>query len=377
MDGEFTLMEISSKKIDFKILDGLRGIAAVYVVINHCRGNLLMGGTEYAKLVPQSQWNYFTKLYYASLQLTSLGREFVIFFFVLSGFSIAHSLTKNNEAAAFYKRRTVRLYPPYLIALIYAGLVFFFVQRCIPTQLPEGSEPVYKNINFIFSNVFYVPKGSLIPQFWSLTHEVLFYLVIPILFARFSNVFVWLTVAGFVVGTFLTANGVAGSDILQQFLFDYGIFFSIGIMVYKNLGRIRQLVTMKKPVFFLMFTVLFLAMIVTKFWLGEYNRVTPFLSAILSVIMIVNFLHHRIDNLLITFFGKMSYTIYITHFASIFVYVILLDYLGFPYHLKITNSWVWISGVLFCLVMSIPFYYIAEAPTKKLLERMRKNRGAS
>lgn len=33
-------------KIDFKILEGIRGIAAFYVVINHCRGNMLIGGSE-------------------------------------------------------------------------------------------------------------------------------------------------------------------------------------------------------------------------------------------------------------------------------------------------------------------------------------------
>ena len=37
---------------NFKILDGLRGIAATYVVINHCRGNNLIGGSDLSKIVP-------------------------------------------------------------------------------------------------------------------------------------------------------------------------------------------------------------------------------------------------------------------------------------------------------------------------------------
>ena len=79
-------------KLNFKILDGLRGIASTYVLLNHARGNLLMGGNEYSKIKPILNWSFTEKLYYSSLQLTTLGTEFVILFFILSGFSIAYSL---------------------------------------------------------------------------------------------------------------------------------------------------------------------------------------------------------------------------------------------------------------------------------------------
>lgn len=88
-------------KPNFKILDGLRGIAATYVLINHSRGNLLMGGAEYAKINPVNQWSIIDKLYFSALQLTSLGREFVILFFILSGFSIAFSLQKKPQHLIF------------------------------------------------------------------------------------------------------------------------------------------------------------------------------------------------------------------------------------------------------------------------------------
>ena len=82
---------------NFQILDCLRGIAAFYVVINHCRGNLLIGGSEIAETIPVEDWSIVTKLYYAALRFTSLGGEFVIFFFVLSGFSIAYSLRNQQK----------------------------------------------------------------------------------------------------------------------------------------------------------------------------------------------------------------------------------------------------------------------------------------
>src|SRR5665647_1005420 len=100
-----------AQKIDFKILDGLRGIAALYVVFNHARGNLFIGGIKYAQIKDISRWSIWEKLYFSALRLTSLGKEFVILFFILSGFSIAYSLSKSHSKIQFYLRRVIRIYP--------------------------------------------------------------------------------------------------------------------------------------------------------------------------------------------------------------------------------------------------------------------------
>lgn len=165
-------------KPNFKILDGLRGIAAMYVVINHSRGNLLIGGNEYAKIIPMQQWTIFDKLYYSILQVTSISREFVILFFILSGFSIDYSLQKKSFVSQFYRRRIIRLYPPYLMALIWAALVFFIANKNAP-ELTDTFHSVFNSISTIISNLLYIPDGAFIGQFWSLSHEVIFYLLIP------------------------------------------------------------------------------------------------------------------------------------------------------------------------------------------------------
>ena len=163
-------------KPNFKILDGLRGIAATYVLINHSRGHLLAGGNDYAKIIPISKWSLWDKIYYSSLQLTSLGRESVILFFILSGFSIAYSLQKKIILTDFYKRRIIRLYPPYLMALMWAEHVFQNSNRLTPLN-NVGMMSVFESTHHIFNNLLYNPFGDLIGQFWSLTHEVIFYLI--------------------------------------------------------------------------------------------------------------------------------------------------------------------------------------------------------
>ncbi|TXJ25858.1 MAG: acyltransferase [Chitinophagaceae bacterium] len=359
-------------KPDFRILDGLRGIAAVYVVFNHCRGNLLMGGAKYSEIVPAEQWSMLTKLYYAALQFTSLGTEFVIFFFVLSGFSIAHSLTRKPGLGGFYLRRLIRLYPPYIMALFYAGLVFFLVQTFAPAQLAEEDlKPVYYNAEYIFSNLVYIPKGALIGQFWSLSHEVIFYILIALLFSGYLRLYFILSIIGYLAGVIINWKGLSGETILTRFVFDYNIFFSIGIALYINYAKVASRFVFKKFIFWMVACFFFVVMVIVKFYMGDNNRLSMLISAFLSMIMVVNFLYHKVDNWLLGFFGKMSYTIYISHLASVFLFTIILDKLEFPYHSQITKPYIWLLGVLFCLLAAIPFYYAAEYPTKKLLNRLR------
>ena len=108
---------ISEKpRIAFDILDSIRGIAALYVAIAHCRGTLWMGGSEFQKLFPRNTWAISDYLVFGSSMLTRLAVEFVIVFFVLSGFSIAYSLSANKSPLQFYKRRFIRIYPSYVVA---------------------------------------------------------------------------------------------------------------------------------------------------------------------------------------------------------------------------------------------------------------------
>ena len=69
----------------------------------------------------------------------------------------------------------------------------------------------------------------------------------------------------------------------------------------------------------------------------------------------------------------MSYTLYVTHFAAIYLWAFLLQAMGIQ-AVKSPSPWLWATAVPFALLVSWCFYAIAERPAMKLLERLRESR---
>jgi len=358
-------------KINFKILENIRGIAALYVVINHCRGHLLIGGNELSSILPIEEWGVLTKVYYGLLQFTSLGSEFVVIFFVLSGFSISYSISKNTKFRQFYVKRIIRLYPPFILALIYAAIVFLLIHD---TVVLDGNS-VFNSVSTALRNFFYMPSGALIPQFWSLPLEVVFYILAPfVLFSKLTKAFYYLFSIGLFVFSFFTSvNNLAHDYTAISFLLDYNIYFVIGILVHTNLDRIRNLKIFEtKKILILGSVIIIPLMIYLNSIFGYYNKFSFLFAAIYSIILIVCFLNLKIQITFIKYIGKISYTLYISHFASIYMYLYILKSADIINDLPIQNPLVWVGGVVFSILLAIPFYYIAEKPTILLLTKLRQ-----
>ena len=356
------------KTVDFKILDGLRGISALYVVFNHARGNLFIGGAKYAALKDISLWDMREKIFFSILRLTSLGREFVILFFVLSGFSIAFSLSKNNSIKDFYLRRIIRIYPPYIFSLIWAFLVFIFLRNFTPSALPANSQSVFSSFSAALKNLLYIDNGSLVIQFWSLKYEVIFYALIPFFILK-KELYLVTSLLIAIISFCMNWSGLTGTTILGQYVWDYNIYFALGICCFHYYNIIAPKFLFKnKKIFFIVSTGLFLVMVVFKFWMNfDRDKFTLLIASLFSVTLLFNFLHHKIKNPVLMFLGDLSYTIYISHFASLMLLLGILLKTGIVSSAEIQNKYLWLTGIPFAIFFSYIFYRIIEKPTIEFL----------
>lgn len=175
-------------------LDGLRGIAALVVVIHHC----MLTVPELSKSVTDAHAHDVGSLTWwvthTPVHLLWDGTEAVFVFFVLSGFVLSLPIAEGRGAAwmAYYPRRLCRLYIPAAAGLVLALLTVAVVAR--PTHVhdsgwvamhaaqPHGLAQALRALLLVGgSSVLDTPL-------WSLKWEVVFSVCLP-LYVLGSRVF--------------------------------------------------------------------------------------------------------------------------------------------------------------------------------------------
>ncbi len=102
------------QQVRFEFIEGLRGLAAFYVVLHHASANVLSSPDRVAGL---------PRIAYAGLQLFNYGGFAVSLFIVLSGFCLMLPVTRHPELRVargwrdFFARRAMRILPPYYAVL--------------------------------------------------------------------------------------------------------------------------------------------------------------------------------------------------------------------------------------------------------------------
>ena len=182
-------------------LDGLRGLAAFYVMVGHARWLLWEGYREGFQNHPAS-YSVMNKALMYFFSLFKYGHEAVLFFFVLSGFVIhlryARRMAEQGMAAKFdwapfVWRRARRLYPPLLAAMGLALILdnigkangFAIYSQNTPYPLINASVvshldgvTLLGNLAFLMNT--YVPVFGCNGPLWSLKFEWWFYMIYPL-----------------------------------------------------------------------------------------------------------------------------------------------------------------------------------------------------
>lgn len=203
-------------------LDALRGVAVLAVVGVHVGERLFAG---YGRVV-ESRF--------------ALGHFGVTLFFFCSGFIIPVSLERQGSLRRFWARRFFRLYPLYWCSLV-AALVLAALGRFALPEVFRASPGAALTANATMLQAFLgVPDA--IGTYWTLAFEMLFYVLVSLLFlVRLHRCVVPLTAALFLAPVVtktvlpLLRGTSSGSD-LHGLIFTTGTMF-LGTVVYRCYRR--------------------------------------------------------------------------------------------------------------------------------------------
>ncbi|AFZ16046.1 acyltransferase family protein [Allocoleopsis franciscana] len=171
-----------NSKSHFTWIDFLRGISAFGIVLYHVRVDLWVGWVAISTQ-PESFSFFDRAVALLSIPIPFL-RPSVMLFFLVSGFGIHYSysaLGRLWELKSYSIRRLLRIYPPYIAAVIGCILIEWILR----VQFNQEVSPIAKVWQTVFMVQNYSPDAGQMytnPALWSLPIEVELYVAYPIFY---------------------------------------------------------------------------------------------------------------------------------------------------------------------------------------------------
>ena len=174
------------RSFDLRAFDGLRGLAALYIVAHHARIDLWEGSHR-----ALASGGIAAVVAFATVPLR-YGAEVVLLFFLLSGFvihlrqarSVAQGEVVSFDVRSFFGRRARRLVPPLLLALVLTAVLDVAGSHATPSVYDaySGGRSVFTlAMNALFLQGFAAPTFGSNSALWSLSYEAIFYGLYPLL----------------------------------------------------------------------------------------------------------------------------------------------------------------------------------------------------
>lgn len=367
----------ADSKRHYTILDGLRGVAAVMVVIFHVLETFTNG--NHAK------------------QILNHGYLAVDFFFLLSGFVIGYAYDDRwtkMTLGDFFKRRLIRLHPM-IIAGMFTGAIAFYGQAS-PIWPQISSIPLGKLLLVMLIGASLLPVPSSLDirgwaemhplngPAWSLFFEYIANILYALFVRRFSN---WLlSVMVFIAGAALIHLAVTSSngDLIGGWSVEWHQF-RIGItrLLYPFfagllLNRVAK-PTHVKNAFLWCSILLVVVLALPRIYAGGplwINGLYESLCVVLVFPLIVYLgaggeLNEGLPARLCKFLGNISYPLYIIHYPFIYLFMAWVvnnkidPASGVPASLIIVA----ISILVVTVALAYAFLKVYDEPVRKWLSR--------
>lgn len=294
--------------------------------------------------------------------LVDFGSSGVYAFFVISGFSVSHSITKSSGYADYMARRLFRILPVYYLYILTVGLI-----------IGASAENLIMHL-LLVSWLDVDIANSILQVEWSIPVEVFWYLVIPLMFAIARRGGWQLAV---VVGISFISYGVAErvSDAagferlaLHWSPFKYGFLFALGVAAFMIRDR-----WLSMPAWVSDAAVLFAALLIGAHLVRPMME--PLFVAGLATAAIVAF--GRSSSLTVrTLFlsppalwiGAVSYSLYLAH-MPIFRWLRTMMDNGTPL--------LFVVGTSLALALALASYVLVERPSIALGRRIGRRRAVA
>jgi peptidoglycan/LPS O-acetylase OafA/YrhL len=302
--------EILKTKQHFEILDGLRGVAAIAIVVFH-----------FMEIVYLPEKNFIAHGFLA-----------VDFFFCLSGFVIAYAYDDRigkMGLSAFFKSRLIRLHPM-VIAGTVLGLIAFLFNPF--TSIPEGYT-TGKIAMIFFATLLMIPNPVMADRYfnvfglnapaWSLFWEYIANIIYALVLYRLKRVFL-LVLAAIAAITLCYVSHSANGSLLGGWagenFWDGGARIAYSFLAGMLIFRFNWIIKNKLG-FLGLSALLLLAFLVPH---SELNWLTQLLVVLVYFPLLVAIgaganLSQSLKAICV-FLGKLSYPLYMTHYAVMWIF---------------------------------------------------------
>lgn len=360
MSRQKSTEQYTQYKQHFLVLDGLRGVAALAVVVFHFMEWII---TDFTK-------NFIAHGFLA-----------VDFFFCLSGFVIAYAYDNRIETLGlktFFKLRFIRLHPLVVLGSV-LGLLGFFLDPFSNEAAQIGSGMIAL---LFLGSLFLIPLPFMADRafnlfgfnapawslFWEYVANILYALILHKLSKTILLLLTMFAAAGICIILFRTGNLLGGwsKDNFWDGSIRVAYSFLAGMLVYRSNWII------KNNLGFTGLTFMLLLAFLMPF--GKWNWLTESFAVIIYFPLIVSLgagtkLREKVKKLCMLS-GSVSYPLYMTHYAFVWIFG--------HYYLTQKPSSTELATVVLCgTLLLIAVGYLAmkfyDTPVRKYLQSRWKS----
>lgn len=349
----------------FEPIEGLRGYLALWVAAGHAMQFTVMGQ------------------HLGPLDPTAAVQSFMI----VSGFVITHLVLAKDERYQIYiMRRFFRLFPAYVVCI---GISWFIVDQAYlaPSSLPWSKDPAFapyiqryrfrallvdmQPIQHLFAHISMLhgaipPKvlpeaaRTILTPAWSISLEWQFYIIAPLIIALMRRSRGVLIVCASIIAGIIFSRASPLGRFDEGFIAFSGYFLVIGVASRIALPRIAAISF--DPFASGLFICICLVLL-TRSPLGlvPWAIIYPFLVAEAAGKK-SKFLHAVLANPLSLWVGKISYSIYLTHFIILVLLVKLAVTIDQDVS-QISLIVILLTGISATIAASAALYYAVERPS--------------